>query len=159
MPGISPLISTFTYRPPISGVTVETHSLVCGSEPGINIVVFPFHTPAPSARNLCSLPGVAARMQACISSIVQPGGNLISAGNPAGACDSFEASAIANEPTAANPTATTTTANTTRSFITTSKKTKAPLLAQLPNFQKYPRELLSNDDARVGTESRMDNDR
>jgi hypothetical protein len=60
-----------------------------------------------------------------------PGGNLKSGGNPAGACcASFEASAIANEPTAASPTATTTKVNPIRVFITTSKKQKPQNLAQ-----------------------------
>src|SRR6186997_581418 len=83
------------------GVIVQVHSPVCGSWPGMYMVVLPFHSPASLTRRSCCLPGVAARMQACTSSMVQPGGSLKSGGRPAGGLASFEASAMAKDAMAA----------------------------------------------------------
>src|SRR4051812_31250296 len=97
------------------GVTVDVHSLVIGWPSGpIHIVVLPLHSPASLASSCCILPGVPASMQAFLSSMVQPGGNLISA-CPAGAV-SFLASAIEMETTIAAIATAATNAGTT-SFL------------------------------------------
>src|SRR5258706_6120908 len=60
-------------------VIVQVHSLLIGSESGpIHMVFLPRQVPAPLARYSCILPGVPARMQACMSAWVQPGGSFIS---------------------------------------------------------------------------------
>src|SRR5690606_18622016 len=84
MPGMSPSISIFTNRPSIKGVTVVVHSDVIGAWSGsIHMLLLPVHVPTPLRISACSLPGMPATMQACMSSIVQPGGNFIS-GRPPG---------------------------------------------------------------------------
>src|SRR4051812_26572254 len=61
------------------GSIVHVQSLEIGSLPGpIHMVVLPAHSPASLVRASCISPGVAAAMQAFMSSIVQPGGNFIS---------------------------------------------------------------------------------
>src|SRR5262245_58386356 len=83
------------------GVTVDVHSLVMGSPSGpIHIVDLPVHSPASLARSSCILPGVPARMQACMSSAVQPAGSFRSFN--LSASDSFSlATATVSEPTIA----------------------------------------------------------
>src|SRR3954470_11642043 len=74
----------------------HVHSLVIGSLPGpIHMVDLPAHSPASFVRSSCILPGVAAAMQAFMSSMVQPGGSFISGGFDLAA--SLDASAFASE--------------------------------------------------------------
>src|SRR3954469_23676061 len=97
---MSPFISTFVYRPSMMGSMVHVHSLVMGSLPGpIHIVDLPVHSPASFVRSSCIFPGVAAAMQAFMSSMVQPGGSFISV--ELDLASSFDASAFASDATRA----------------------------------------------------------
>src|SRR6185369_14832528 len=78
MPGISPVMSAWKYRPSMMLVTTLVESNFISGAPGNMVMVFLHcHVPTLLARNSCILPGVAEATQACMSAAVQPGGSCI----------------------------------------------------------------------------------